>query len=231
MSEVQNCSLFEKPNDEGICKIDLKNPFLIIIFVTFAVIGVIILAAIVVRLARKPMPKTVVYVAPDTRYVTPSDTSGIIDSASAVPMPGRAVRGLRAAPPGTSSHRINQVGMPHGEFIPDASSRSGMIALSINQPPPPPPPPPLQPTQLIGRGTTGMTLDRLTGKFDQAIDAVPVYQDTPQCLAGVGVSPELLASMQTGYSRALAAQPPNVQTISDPRGQLLAQIRTNRLSY
>jgi len=161
MSEVPNCSFLEKPNDEGICKIDLKNPFLIIILVTVALIGVIILSAVVSRLVRKPIPRSGVYVEPDTRFVTRSDTSSIIDSVSSRPMRGQAVRALRAAPPGTSSQRINQVGMPYAEYTPDLTSRQGYIAIPIDHTVPPPPPleiPQYPQTPFLSRGRTGMTL-------------------------------------------------------------------------
>ncbi len=211
MSEVPNCSFLEKPNDEGICKIDLKNPFLIIILVTVAVIGVIVLSAVVSRLVRKPIPRSVVYAEPDTRFVTRSDTSGIINLVSAVPMPGEAVRARRAAPPGTSSQRINQVGMPYADYTPDVSSREGTVALSINHTAPLSPPLSLQypSTPFLSRGTTGMTLANLVGNSDNAL--------------------------ANGYSPVLASSepPPTVPTTAaaaDPRSQLFASIRAIRQS-
>ncbi len=165
MSEVPNCSFLEKPNDEGICKIDLKNPFLIIILVIVAVIGVIVLSAVVLRLARKPKPRVVAIVQPDTQFVTRPDTSSIIDSVSSRPMPGQAVRALRVAPPGTSSECIHQVGMPPVAYTPDLTSRQGYIAIPIDHTVPPPPPleiPQYPQTPFLSRGRTGMTLAGLT---------------------------------------------------------------------
>ena len=165
MSEVQNCSLLKKPNAEGICEISLKSPVLILIIVVAVVIAGITLTGLAIRLRRKPNPRVVAIVQPDTQFVTRPYTSSIIDSVSAGPMPGQAVRALRVAPYGTSSECIHQVGMPPVAYTPDLTSRQGFVAVPIDHTVPPPPPleyPQYPQNPFLSRGRTGMTLAGLT---------------------------------------------------------------------